>query len=603
MEPQNVYNRRREAYEKLQARQRQVENRLSNYRLFAVLLGFAASWYLYRKAGPYFGLGAGLVTLILFAYLAFRHNRVRRQRKFAEALGEINHRGSERATGKWAAFPDTGADFQDDDHPYASDLDLFGPASLFQWITSARTPLGRETLARVLREPPGERTEILARQEAVTELSAKLAWRQRFEAEGMVVGGKPEPTEPLLRWAGQLYPAYLQPWVKVGILVLPAITLLAVTFYFYQRLLPWPVPVLLALIQAALLRVGGKERAQVLSTVYRNEARLRTYAHMLARFEQQPFAAPWLRERQGRLRDAAGRSAYQQIRRLSILAERISNRENAMFMIINILILWDYQCMVALEEWKGESGKRLGTWLDVLAEVEALSSLANIRFEHPDWVMPEVAEASGQSGLSARKLGHPLITSGRVANDFDLHAPARITVLTGSNMSGKSTFLRTVGINLVLAYAGAPVCAEAFHCSQMFLWTSMRTKDNLEQSISSFYAEVLRTKRIVDAARSTKPVCFLIDEIFKGTNSHDRHQGAKALIVQLQKEGAFGLISTHDLELGDLERESLGRIKNYHFREFYQDGQIHFDYILRPGVSTTRNALYLIRMIGIEVEE
>jgi DNA mismatch repair ATPase MutS len=169
-------------------------------------------------------------------------------------------------------------------------------------------------------------------------------------------------------------------------------------------------------------------------------------------------------------------------------------------------------------------------------------------------------------------------------------------------MSGKSTFLRTVGINLVLAYAGAPVCAAMFRCSRMSLWTSMRVSDNLEQNVSSFYAELLRIKRIVEAARSEQRVCFLLDEIFKGTNSHDRHQGAKALITQLQRDGAFGLISTHDLELGDLERESKGGITNFHFREFYQGGEIRFDYLLRPGVSTTRNALYLIRMVGIDLQ-
>lgn len=546
-------------------------------------------------------MAVGCLTLIVFGYLAFRHERLRRRLAFAQAMEGINQKGAERAAGRWAAFADTGADFRDDDHAYASDLDLFGASSLFQWISSAQTPFGRARLAQDLGQPRTDPADILARQEAVTELAGKLTWRQRFEAEGLLAGKRSEPTEPLLQWAGHSYPGYLERFVKVGILVLPAITMLTVALYAVGRILPWPVPAAFVLVHVLLLRAGGKERSQALSTVYRFEARLRTYARMLEHLEQQRFGGEWLKARQGQLRDSAGRPAFAQIRRLSAIAERISNRENAYFFLINVLLLWDYQCMVALEEWKRESGRRLGAWLGVLAELEALSSLANIRSEHPDWAMPTVARADGQTGLSARSLGHPLITQNRVANDFDLNAPARITVVTGSNMSGKSTFLRTVGINLVLAYAGAPVCADEFHCSLMHLWTSMRTADNLGQSVSSFYAEVLRTKRIVDAARATKPVCFLIDEIFKGTNSHDRHLGAKALIVQLEKEGAFGLISTHDLELGDLERESHGRITNYHFREYYQDGQIHFDYILRRGVSTTRNALYLIKMMGIEV--
>ncbi|HYF75677.1 MAG TPA: DNA mismatch repair protein [Symbiobacteriaceae bacterium] len=603
MEPKQTYHRRKAAYDRLQAKQQQAANRLSNYRLFAVLVGLALSIYLYRTIRPAAGLGMGLVTLLLFGYLAFRHDRLRRRLAFAHALRDINQKGADRTEGRWTAFADTGAEFKDDDHAYASDLDLFGPASLFQWISSAQTPFGRAKLAQVLCQTPGERGEIRARQEAVAELAPKLAWRQRFEAEGLLVSNRTDSADSLLTWAGQSQPAYLQPFVKLGILVLPAITLLTVGLYFYHTMVPWPVPALFVLVQIILLRLWGKERAHALSTVYRHEARLRTYARMLERFENQRFDAPWLKARQARLRDAAGRSAFQQIRRLSTIAERISNRENAYFLIVNILILWDYQCMVALEEWKRESGKRLGIWLEVLAEIEALCSLSNIRFEHPGWATPALVEPDGQTGLSARQLGHPLIPGGRVCNNFDLNAPGRITVVTGSNMSGKSTFLRTVGVNLVLAYAGAPVCAEQFSCSLMHLWTSMRTADNLGQSISSFYAEVLRTKRIVDAARTARPVCFLIDEIFKGTNSHDRHLGAKALIVQLEKEGAFGLISTHDLELGDLERESGGRITNYHFREYYQDGELRFDYILRHGISTTRNALYLIRMMGIEVEE
>jgi DNA mismatch repair ATPase MutS len=607
MDPEKIYDRRKRAYEKLQAKQQRTANRLSNYRLFSMILGLALSYFVYRRSSHSLGVAMGFLTLLLFGYLAFHHGRIRGQLKYAEVLSGINRKGIERAAGRWVAFADSGAEFKDDDHPYASDLDLFGQASLFQWINAAQTPLGRETLAKVLKQEPGEPMEILARQEAVTELARKLAWRQRFESEGLLVRDKLEPTAPLVQWAGESRPAYLQPWVKVGIRILPAVTLVMVALYAVNGSISWPVPTMLVILQGLLLRAYGKERARVLTMVYRLEASLRTYSRMLERFENQKFNVQWLRARQGKLRDAAGRSAFAQIHRLSTIADRISNRENAFFLILNILTLWDYQCMVALEAWKKGSGKLLGTWLDVIAEIEALSSLANIRFDKPDWAMPTVVEEQSQTtsdsgGLSAQKMGHPLITRNRVSNDFEVKAPSRITVITGSNMSGKSTFLRTVGVNLVLAYMGAPVCAEHFSCSSMRLWTSMRVSDNLEQNVSSFYAELLRIKRIVEAARTGKSVCFLLDEIFKGTNSHDRHQGARALITQLQKDGAYGLISTHDLELGDLERESNGRIENYHFREYYQGGEIRFDYTLRPGISTTRNALYLIKMVGIDLE-
>jgi len=600
MQAERLYERRRAAYQKRYEKQQQAAHRLSNSRLLTIAAGLILPIILYRAHNAQFGFALGAIALVLFVYLVIRHGKVRSRLRYADALRGINQKGIERAAGRWASFPDSGAEFRDDDHPYSSDLDLFGKASLFQWISSAQTELGRMALARFLTEPPRERAEIEARQAAVTELAGKLAWRQRFEAEGRLVREKLQPAAPLLAWAEESHPEYLKPWLKVGLRVLPAITVAITLLYLFGRL-PWQAPVLLLVLQGIILRVNGTERGQLLTTVYRHEASLRTYAAMLERFEGRRFTAPWLTARQEMLRDAAGRPAFAQIRHLSRIVERISNRENAFFLILNIMTLWDYQCMVALEEWKQGSGRSLATWLRVLGEIEALSSLAHIRFDQPDWAMPAVVEP-GRYGISAVQLGHPLITKGRVANDYEMTTPGRITVITGSNMSGKSTFLRTVGINLVLAYAGAPVCASQFRCAHMSLWTSMRLSDNLEQSISSFYAELLRIKRIVEAARVEKPVCFLLDEIFKGTNSQDRHQGAKALITQLEREGAFGLVSTHDLELGDLEQASEGRIRNYHFREEYQGGEIRFDYTLRPGVSTTRNALYLIRMVGIELD-
>jgi DNA mismatch repair ATPase MutS len=467
----------------------------------------------------------------------------------------------------------------------------------------------------MLKEPLKNPSEITNRQVAITELSQKLNWRQRFEAEGVLISNKLKPTESLIRWAEESDESYLQPILKLGMRVLPFVTLLMIALYAFQLSIPWQIPALLVVIQYLLLKIYGKERSQVLSIVYRYEDSLKTYTEMLKHFEKQNYNCSWLKIRQESLRDQTSQRAYQQIRRLSKIADWISNRENAIFLVVNILTLWDYQCMIALEEWKKESGKRLKTWLNVLAEVEALSSLANIRFDYPDWAMPEIlgtpnTKVSEQnlthgsaSGLSAQKLGHPLLTQTRVTNDFEMKLPSGITLITGSNMSGKSTFLRTVGTNLILAYTGSPVCAQRFSCSLMNVWTCMRVSDNLEQSISSFYAEILRIKKIVEAAKTDKPVFFLLDEIFKGTNSHDRHSGAKALIKQLQKDGALGLISTQDLELGELEKESHSQVKNYHFREYYQNQEILFDYKLRSGISTTRNALYLIKMAGIELDE
>lgn len=603
--PQEAYERRKVSFDRLRDQQQRTINRLSNYRLGVFILGLAGSFWLYRAVSLLAGLAAGLVTLGLIVYLAVWQGQIRIQLKYSVTLGGLNSRGLERLAGKWTLFPNSGAEFAEEDHPYASDLDLFGQASVFQWINSAVTPLGRETLAKVLKHPPQDAAEISERQSAVTELAQNLAWRQRLQAEGMLVADQLEPIQPLLKWARGSRQG-LSPLIKLMARVLPVITILTLALYA-GNLLPWQVPTLLGLIQALLLKLNGKERAQALLLVYRYEASLATYGAMLQQVEELDATAGWLTERQSSLRDKDGRSAGEQIRGLAAIVERISNRKNMLFLVVNILTLWDYQCVIWLEQWKARSGRLLGTWLEVLAEIEALASLANIRFDHPEWVMPDIVTEQGPSrdtgGLSARKMGHPLLPEDRVLNDFDMKSLAGIVLITGSNMSGKSTFLRTVGSNLVLAYAGAPVCAQQFSCSRMNLWSCMRVSDNLQQSVSSFYAELLRVKRIVEAAKTEKPVCFLLDEIFKGTNSEDRHQGAKALINQLQKDGAFGMVSTHDLELGDLERTSNGRIKNYHFREYYQDQEIHFDYQLRRGISTTRNALHLIRLAGIELDE
>mgnify|MGYP001292906199 FL=1 len=598
MQPERVYARRREAFERLRERQRRAALRLSNGRLAAIAAGLGFTVFLYRAFGALAGLAAAVPFLILFAVLVGRHGRLTRRLRYTEALIALNRKGEAPVGGRWSEFPDNGTEFAGESHPYAADLDLFGQNSLFQWMSSAHTVRGRQALAAVLSAPPPETAEIRARQETVAELARTLGWRQRLEAEALMAADRLAPPEPLVEWARQSHPAYARPLVRYGALALPAVTLLVILLYFTGAL-PWQAPVACLAVHCLILRIGRDERSAALDAVFHQERQLSTYAAMLELLERRPFASPWLRERQSRLKSAGGETAFRQVRRLSRLAERISDRSNALFLVVNLVLLWEVHCMIALEDWKRESGRRLNAWLETLGEVEAASSLANIRFEHPDWATPTVLD--GPAGLAARQMGHPLIGAERVCNDFTLAEPARVAVITGSNMSGKSTFLRTAGVNLVLAYAGAPVCAAQFTCGRLRLWTCMRVADSLEQRISSFYAEILRIKRIVEAARRGEPVFFLLDEIFKGTNSHDRHQGAKALITQLQQEGALGLVSTHDLELGDLERESGGRIENYHFREYYEEGEIRFDYKLRPGVSTTRNALHLIRLAGIQL--
>ena len=593
------YEKRKAYYARRLEKLNHTINQLSNVRLALVLAGCALGIFLYMTQSSSVGLGILLLTVASFVVLVFWHQKFRAKQNYIQGLYEIYDQDLKRLAGDWKAFPDTGEDFKDPAHPYSEDLDLFGSSSLFQWINTARTYRGRAKLKECLTESPVEGATLLKRQEAIKELAVNLAWRRRFMAEaGKTKGSFNSPTR-IIEWAKTYDPSYLRARNVILARALPIITLTFLLLYFLTDKVSYWFPFVGFLVQTIILFVG-KQRGKALEAVYAYKDSVKIYEKMLERFEKRTFKSDYLQDLKKMLYDRDGKAAFQQIRKLSGLAELISNRGNSMFLVINIFTLWDIQCMIGLESWKEKSGSSLGRWVDTIAELEGLASLAIVHFDHPEWAFPEFV--SEDTGLVASNMGHPLLANS-TSNDLSIEKHSGILLITGSNMSGKSTLLRTAGINLVLAYAGAPVCARSFRCSRMQIYSCMRVSDNLGENISSFYAELLRIKQIVLATKTQRHIFFLLDEIFKGTNSQDRHAGAKVLIRQLGKAGAMGMVSTHDLELGDLERESQRRIRNYHFREFYKNDEIHFDYKLRPGISTTRNAMYLIKMAGIDVDE
>jgi len=545
------------------------------------------------------GLGMVVLTVISFLALVLWHQNVRTRKDYIEALYEVHVQALQRLAGEWKSFSDQGEDFKDPAHPYSEDLDLFGYGSLFQWISTAKTFEGRKKLKEALTEPPVDVDSIRNKQEAIKELARNLAWRQRFTAEAGTNNRPMTSPKTIIEWAKTYDSSYLRLWVAILARALPIITITFLLLYLLTSRVSFWYPVVGLVIQTIILFVG-KQRGKALNAVYTYKDSIKIYEKMLERYERRSFQSDYLQTLKKGLYNRDGKAAFEQIRKLSSLAELIANRGNAMFLMINILTLWDIQCMIALESWKEKSGRSLGRWIDAIAELEALNSLAIIHMDHAVWGFPQIT--AERSGIVAVKLGHPLLGNS-VCNDLAMDKDSGILLITGSNMSGKSTLLRTVGINLVLAYAGAPVYAQSFSCSLLQIYTCMRVSDNLGENISSFYAELLRIKQIVSASKTEAKIFFLLDEIFKGTNSQDRHAGAKVLIKQLGKAGAMGLVSTHDLELGDLERESNRKIRNYHFREYYKNDEIHFDYKLRPGISTTRNAMYLIKMAGIDVDD
>lgn len=597
--PKNRYEKRKHYYAQRLEKQTRLINRISNVRLLTFLAGVGFAVYLYITQSHPLGMVTFLLTGMAFVALVIWHQNVKTRLTYTQTLYEINDHALKRLAGEWKAFSDSGEDFKDADHPYSEDLDLFGTGSLYQWISTAKTFLGRRKLKAALLEPPQARETIRQKQAAIEELATNLAWRQRFLAEANIAKNPMTSPERIIQWGKDYDAFYLQTWVIILARALPIITLTFILLYYLTSLLSFWVPLGAILVQMMILAPGKKQRGKALEAVYNYKNSIKIYEKMLQRFEKRSFQSHYLQTIKKRLIDRDKKSAFEQIRKLSGIADFISNRSNAMFILINILTLWDIQSMIALESWKEQSGRSLSTWLDVIAELEALSSLAVIRFDQPEWGLPEIIEE--YPCVAAQNMGHPLLRDS-VHNDLSMKKPEGILLITGSNMSGKSTLLRTVGINLVLAYAGAPVCAQAFTCSRMQIYTCMRVSDNLEKNISSFYAELLRIKQIVSAAKTEKQIFFLLDEIFKGTNSQDRHAGAKVLIQQLSNDGAMGMVSTHDLELGELEQESRQKVRNFHFREYYQNDAIHFDYKLRRGISTTRNAMYLIKMAGIDVD-
>lgn len=598
-EPKEQYEKRKTYYRRRLEKLTRTINRLSNVRLLTFLVGCGLAVFFYMTQRSSLGLGMVIFTVASFAALVLWHQNLKTRQNYIQVLYENYDQALSRLAGEWRNFSDTGEDFKDPTHSYSEDLDIFGLGSLFQWITTAKTFRGRETLKEVLTLPPGEVEIIRKKQEAIQELARNLAWRQRFLAEARMTKRPLNSPETIIEWAKSYDASYLRLGVVILARALPIITITFLLMYLLTSSVSVWYPLVGLAIQTIILFLG-RERGKALNAVYTYKDSIKIYEKMLERFEKRNFQAEHLQTLKKGLRDRDGKPAFEQIRKLSSLADLIANRGNAMFLIINILTLWDIQCMISLESWKEKSGRSLGRWVDTIAELETLNSLAIIAMDHPEWGVPEIT--SGNSVITAVNMGHPLVR-GAVCNDLTMEKNSGILLITGSNMSGKSTLLRTVGINLVLAYAGAPVFAQQFSCSMFQIYTCMRVSDNLGESISSFYAELLRIKQIVSSAKTERKIFFLLDEIFKGTNSQDRHAGAKVLIRQLSKAGAIGMVSTHDLELGDLERESDRKIRNYHFREYYTNDEIHFDYKLRRGISTTRNAMYLIKMAGIDVDE
>ncbi len=614
------YERRKAELEKSLAVFDQRSDVISSRRGILILVIAAAALFGWFRGMPIWGWAIVGALAAGFAALVFRHALLATERALVEERLKVVSAGLRRIRGE--AEPDDpyrpklpdphGARFSSGEHPNAGDLDLFGPSSLFVSVSRAETAVGEATLAAWLKEPASVEV-VRARQEAAKELLrdpvlledlavlARRAESRGREEEPLSVWGEAPALMPVAGATGPDLP-------KRRVLVMLARVCVPLTLGLWlgedwvAKLHPRADLAYLVPLLAQLVILGALYGpiARMVTFVSSREAPFGRFRAAFARIEQAKVESPLLTRIVSTLR-GDGAPASDELARLERVVSFADLRHNTLIhLAANLFLLYDVWVALALERWRQRSGKKARKWLAALGELEALSSIATYAGEHPAFAWPEVDD--GPARITAEELGHPLLpASSCVRNELELPEPGRALLVTGSNMSGKSTYLRSTGLCAVMALAGLPVCARRASVARMETWTSMRIQDALDRGMSHFYAELVRLKQIVDAAHQGKKVLFLLDEILHGTNSHERSIGARGVVLDLVARGAVGSVSTHDFALVAIAEESGGRVRTVHFSDRIEEGKMVFDYRLKEGVVETTNAIRLMKVVGIDV--
>jgi hypothetical protein len=590
--PAEEYQQRLKAREARANRQEKLHVRLGNIRLLlfvsAVVLGWEAFhahrvsvWWLAAPVTVFFGVAA-------------YHSRVLRARDLARRAVAFYRSGLARIEDRWAGTGQSGERFAEPHHVYSADLDLFGHGGLFELLSTARTRMGEETLARWLLGPsPVARID--ERNSAVAELRGQLELREDLAVLGEDAGVGVHPTE-LVQWA-QAPNRIAWPLLRPLAISLAVLAVASVGIWAYRGT---PTPLLaVVIVEGVLVYRLRKPMEEVLDGAEHALHDLDLLSAILSRVEQQPFQAPRLLALQREL-TSPQTGASQAIAGLRTIGDLIDSRDNMFVRILDVPLLYSVQVALAAERWRRRYGPSVEAWLEAIAEIEALLSLSAYSYEHPADPFPEFV--SGAACLDGESLGHPLLPAAAcVRNDVKVCGETRALLVSGSNMSGKSTLLRAVGINVVLAMAGAPVRARRMRLTPLNPGASIRINDSLQEGSSRFYAEITRLRRLFDLAGGQPPLLFLLDELLQGTNSKDRRIGAEGVVRALLARGAIGLLTTHDLALTEIGGALDGHLRNVHFEDEFSGGQISFDYRLRDGVVTKSNGLELMRSIGLDV--
>ncbi len=593
MPPKSEYTRRAAERQAVAEQQQKRFQLIGNLRLLAGIGAALLAFFVFGSAGlsPYW-LG---LPISAFIAMVVMHARVVQRLGVATRALAFYEKGLARVEDRWMGTGEQGERFRDPNHVYADDLDILGRGSLYELLCTARTRAGEDVLARWLLAP-SEQSEVIARQGAVAELAPRLDLRESLALIGENVRAGMH-AESLTGW-GSHPPVRFFPGLRVVAAVLSTCTIVSLASYvagYSGRALLLGF----VLTQLALTFFIRPRVREVVENVDLPSHDLALLTELLGLVEAEPANSPKLQDLKTRLK-TDGLLASERIARLERLANRLEWTHNEFFKPIAAILMWSTHLAVSIERWRLHSGNAIPQWIQVGGEFEALSAFAGYSHEHPSDVFPVLADAGAV--FEGGGLGHPLVPTGQcVRNDVSLGRGMPLLIVSGSNMSGKSTLLRTVGLNCVLAWAGAPVRAQRLQISPMRVGASIRVQDSLQDGRSRFYAEISRLRQVVELTEGPVPVLFLLDELLSGTNSHDRRIGAAAIVKSLVQRGAIGLLTTHDLALAHIAETIEPAGVNVHFADTIENGKLHFDYHLAHGVVERSNALELMRSVGLLV--
>jgi hypothetical protein len=608
-DPRAEYSKRLATYLEIVSSKNRLHIRVGNLKLAIIAAGLLLAWFCFHNDSPSsYWL---LLPVGLYVVFAMIHEQILRARARAETAAAFYRKGIARIEDQWPGTGQPGDRFRDEKHVYADDLDLFGRGSLFELLSTARLPMGENWLAKWLCSP-SSKPAILERQALVAELREKLDLHRDLAVTGEELRARLNP-ESLIGWAESKPPISGDRMpgggARAAAVLLALAAVGAAAFYAKTTTV---TPLLAVLLVEIFFRRWLRRRTEaVLEGISCNAEGLVLFADILQRFEQEPFSSPRLQGFAAELKRGAAPASHS-IRKLARIVYWIDARHSLLAHLVELPLLYSAQVAFAAEAWRRRSGAGMRAWVDVAGEMEALISLATYSLEHPNDPFPEFAGPAPITFFDGEELGHPLIPAAKcVRNSVRLDNNTRVILVSGSNMSGKSTLLRAAGINAVLAMAGAPVRAKSLRLTPLQIGTRIRSTDSLQEGRSTFYTEILHIRRVFDlAAPSTSsgatdgaarpPLLFLFDELLEGTNSKDRRIGAESLLRALLQHHAIGIVTTHDLALTEITAALGSVLRNMHFEDQVEHGKMQFDYKLREGVVTKSNALELMRLIGLE---